>query len=203
MGSPNDGAATPSGEDTAAIALTPRLLSEIHARFRREMNADTAAALQRHGVTYHICFGVPSMRLKAIARDYAPSAALAEALWAEDIREARMMATRLFPPEEMTPTVAHRWATETRYEEIADQACMNLFVRLPFAPTLMTEWMKANAEQSPMTLYCGLKLATRIPRSQWPQEAIDAMPKITADIITHATRMSLRTAAYWLANTHE
>jgi 3-methyladenine DNA glycosylase AlkD len=143
-----------------------QLLSDIHAQFRRQMNADIAGTLARGGVRYHLCFGVPSMRLREVAERYTPSVELAEALWTEDIRESKMLATRLYPIGQMTREVADRWAGEIRYAEIADQACMNLFSRLPFAAELAETWLRGEAHTAPMRTYCALMLYARLESSK-------------------------------------
>jgi 3-methyladenine DNA glycosylase AlkD len=135
-----------------------QLLSDIHAQFRRQMNADVAASLARSGVRYHLCFGVPSMRLREVAERYQPSVALAEALWTEDIRESKMLATRLYPIASMDRQTASRWADEIPYVEIADQACMNLFSRLPYAAEIASEWLTG----TPMRCYCALMIQMRL-----------------------------------------
>lgn len=172
-------------------------LSEIHAQFRRQMNADVAQALRKHGVIYRTCFGVPSMRLREVAERYTPSTELAEALWKEDIRESKMLATRLYPPTEMTLTTALRWISEIRYEEIADQACMNLFAHLPIAVSLLEACLLHTKPQQVLTVYCGLKLAARLHPSQLPAEILQPILQTVTQYIETATQTSLRTAAYW------
>ncbi len=161
------------------------------------MNADVAHALREHGVIYRTCFGVPSMRLREVAERYAPSAELAETLWNEEIRESKMLATRLYPPMEMLPATAERWISEIRYEEIADQACMNLFVHVPFAASLLDKCLLTASRQSPMTIYCGLKLAARLQPSQLSAETLAQLRQKARQYMETATQVSLRTAAYW------
>lgn len=172
-------------------------LSEIHAQFRRQMNADVSHALREHGVLYRTCFGVPSMRLREVAERYVPSAELAEALWKEEIRESKMLATRLYPPAEMTLATALRWISEIRYEEIADQACMNLFIHLPFAVSLLEKCLLHAAQQPALTVYCGLKLAARLQPAQLPAEIEPTILQTIKQQMATAKRASIRTAAYW------
>jgi hypothetical protein len=175
-----------------------QLLSDIHAQFRRQMNADVAASLARGGVHYHLCFGVPSMRLREVAERYEPSVELAEVLWAEDIRESKMLATRLYPADRMDRPTADRWADEIRYVEIADQACMNLFSRLPYAEALAQEWLTegltGGQTVAPMKCYCALRIQIR--RGTHP----DA-PRLQALVGDTSLPMYLRLAAHQLLDT--
>lgn len=178
--------------------VSDTLLSEIHAQFRRQMNADISLSLRRHGLDYRTIFGVPSMRLKEVAEQYAPSVELAEALWAEEIRESKMLATRLYPPHQMDEERATRWVNEIRHTEIADQACMNLFAHLSIAPRLCKRWLQTDESSCFIQCYCGLKLAARIPRERWDKEEIDTIIRRAQTLICHEdTHISLRTAAHW------
>ncbi len=132
------------------------------------------------------------MRLKEVAALYAPSVELAVTLWEEDIRESKMLATRLFPVEEMSREMAEQWCEDIRYTEIADQACMNLFAKLPFADRLVKDWMTCSWETHPMKLYCALKLAARLSLEDSDLQA-RAM-----QIVRDCPDMQLKTAAYWL-----
>ena len=165
--------------------VSKELLSEIHAHFRRRMNADVSGALRRHGVAYGVAFGVPSMQLREVAALYAPSAELAEALWAEDIRESKMLATRLYPPSAMDEATALRWVLSAPYDEVTDQLTMHLLSHLPEAERLM-QHLAERPER--MARYAALKLAARLDSRALDDaaRAIAAAPE--AD-------MALRTAA--------
>ncbi len=178
--------------------VSDTLLSEIHAQFRRQMNADISLSLRRHGLDYRTIFGVPSMRLKEVAEQYAPSAELAEALWAEDIRESKMLATRLYPPHQMDEAGATRWVNEIRHTEIADQACMNLFAHVTMAKELCMQWLHEDENSCFIPCYCGLKLAARLPQDQWSKKEIDTIIQRAQTLLSNEeTHISLKTAAHW------
>lgn len=180
--------------------ISDKLLSEIHAQFRRQMNADISQSLRQHGLNYRIAFGVPSMRLAEIARLYEPSAELAEVLWSEDIRESKMLATRLYPIEQMTPETAFRWMTEISHEEVADQACMNLFARLPYASTLCMQWTESYEEKGSYRLYCALKIVNRLGAEHFAEEERKRLLKRLQTMANDTTLpLHLRTEAFWAA----
>lgn len=141
--------------------------------FRQAMNADLSNSMRDHGLAYRMNFGVPSPRIKLIAEQFEPNAADAQYLWNEDVRESKMLATYLFPKEEMTEALAHEWAAQIRYPEIADQACMNLFVYLPFAQALAMSWI---ASDTVLLQYTGLRLLVRLFMArQYPATADSAL----------------------------
>ena len=155
-------------------------LRKIKNCFRQAMNADLSASMREHGLDYRINFGVPSPRIKLIAEQFEPDAADAQYLWEEDVRESKMLATYLYPAAEMTRETADSWARAIRYPEIADQAAMNLFVKLPFATDLALEWI---ASSEPMLRYTGLRLLVRLFLAR-KAPAISAAPAVMAVLRT-------------------
>ena len=65
-------------------------------------------------------------------RKHKPNGELAAALWKEDIREFKILATFLQPAETLPLDEAKRWVKEIPYLEIAEHCCRNLFVHLPY-----------------------------------------------------------------------
>ena len=75
---------------------------------------------------YRINFGLTLPLIRNIAESYTPNAELAQYLWKEQIRESKMLATWLYPANEMNPDKAQQWAEEIPYPEIADICCIYL-----------------------------------------------------------------------------
>ena len=153
---------------------TTLLLSKAHAEFRKLRNGEVADNLRAQGVDYKTIWGVESYRLKEIAallraevQDDSALQELAERLWSEEVRESKMLATRLYPCGLCDKETACRWAQEIRYTELADQACMNLFARLPFAEQLVAEWI----EQTPLLQYMALQLVLRLELTSYAERA--------------------------------
>lgn len=168
--------------------LNKKTLSDIHARFRQLRSGELADNLAVQGIKYRIAWGVESYKLKDIAQEFEASVELAEALWAEDVRESKMIATRLFPAKEMTTEKALSWAKEAKYTEIADQLCMNLFSRIPSSVELAETLSKSDSE---LEEYIALKLATRI------EAKADSVLALANDILSKDYPIYLKTAAFW------
>lgn len=131
----------------------------IKRQFRLRMNGPIAASMREKGVCYKVNFGLTYPQIREIALRLQPDVRLAEALWKEDVRESKILATLLFPAERMYREEAERWLTAIPYPEIADYAVMNLFSRLPFAPDFMVECVKSDR---PLFRYTGFMLAGRL-----------------------------------------
>lgn len=171
-------------------------LSAIHARFRQLRNGEVADNLQAQGICYRLAWGLESYRLREISQEDCCQGNdeerknLAEYLWQEDVRESKMLATRLYPIALMDREHADVWANDIKYTEIADQAAMNLFSRLPFATDLLHDWSQ-NAK--PMLKYLALKIAARLDNV--PEDISSWAEKIKND---ETAPLWLRTAALWI-----
>lgn len=176
--------------------IDKRKISAIHARFRQLRNGEVADNLQAQGVNYRLAWGLESYRLKEIAQEECCQGtdeerqAMAEYLWQEEVRESKMLATRLYPIAQMNLETAKTWGDAIVYAEIADQAVMNLFCRLPFAEQLADLW---HSSEKPMHQYLALKLAARF--DQIPEEIAAWAENLKQD---ETAPMWLRAAALWL-----
>ena len=121
-------------------------LREIKQSFRLYMNGVTAQSLRDKGLDYHLNWGASLGHLREMARDYEPSHELAMALWQENVRECKILATLLMPHGEMTFDEAWQWVGETKTQEIAELATMHLYQYLPFAKTLALRLIETDGE---------------------------------------------------------
>ena len=93
-------------------------IREIRKELRLAMNGVISTSMREKGIVYKLNFGVPYPEIKGIARKHKPNGELAAALWKEDIREFKILATFLQPAETLPLDEAKR--------------CRNLFVHLPY-----------------------------------------------------------------------
>lgn len=68
---------------------------------------------------------------------------LAQALWHEQVRECRILALLLYPPEQMAADLACEWAATIRQIELAQLAALHLFSRIPEASQCAFQWIAA------------------------------------------------------------
>lgn len=174
-----------------------RWLSKAHAEFRKLRNGEVADNLRDQGIEYKTIWGLESYRLKEIASmlmeqipDEAARQQLAESLWAEDVRESKMLATRLYPIALLSAERAAQWADDVRYTELADQLCMHLLSRLADAPQWIARWIEADS----MHRYMALMLILRLDLTGYAEQA-------TAIAADASQPMWLRAAAQRVATT--
>ena len=134
-------------------------IKEIKRSFRQMMDGAVAQSMRDKGVDYHLNWGATLSRLRAKADEIGPNYDLAVALWKENVRECKILATMIMPPKEVLPEVIDIWMEQTSTQEIAEQAAFNLYQYLPFAPEKAYTWI---AYDKPLFQLCGFHILTRL-----------------------------------------
>lgn len=138
---------------------TAEQIKEIKQSFRQMMDGVVAQSMRQKGVNYNLNWGATLPRLREMAAELKPDYDLALGLWKENVRECKILATMLMPPEEILPEVVDIWMEQTPTQEIAEQAAMNLYWRLPFAAEKAYQWM---ASDKALYQLCGFHVLSRL-----------------------------------------
>lgn len=138
---------------------TEETVKEIKKALRSAMNGVLSAQMRQAGMPYKLVFGVEIPRLIAISKEFTADRTLAQALWNEPIRECKILAAMLMPPEEMLPEVADIWADEIPAAEIAQTTVMYLLSKTKWAARVAFEWI---AGEMPMRQLCGFLIIARL-----------------------------------------
>ncbi|MDD6507442.1 MAG: DNA alkylation repair protein [Prevotellaceae bacterium] len=112
------------------------------------MNGPVSQSMRDKGTLYKLNWGVALPKLREMAQQYTPSYELAIELWKEPIRECKLMALMLMPPEDMPMEVVDIWMEQTHTQELAEVAAVQLYQHLSYAPLLAFKWM-ASADALP------------------------------------------------------
>ena len=134
------------------------IIKEIKQSFRQMMDGAVAQSMRDKGLNYHLNWGATLPRLKAKANELGPNYDLAIALWKENVRECKILATMLMPPEKMLPEVCDIWMEQVPSQEIAEQAAFNLWQHLPYAPEKAYQWIACDQEYYQL---CGFHVLSR------------------------------------------
>ncbi len=119
-------------------------LMAIKQSFRLFMDGTTSRSMAQKGMGYKINWGVPFHELRKMAAPYVPNYELAIELWKENIRECKILATLIMPPERMSPELADVWTEQPLQQEMAEMLAFNLLQRVDFAPALAYQWMASD-----------------------------------------------------------
>lgn len=147
---------------------TQEKLKAIKRSFFLRMDGTASRSMREKGLDYKINWGVSIPDLRQMAAQYGKDYALAIALWKEDIRECKILATMIMPPEEMLPEIVELWMEQTPSQEIAEIAAFNLYQHLDYAPVMAFQWIASDNE---MEQICGYNLLSRLfMKGQEPNE---------------------------------
>ena len=145
------------------------VIKEIKQSFRQMMDGSVAQSMRDKGLNYHLNWGATLPRLKAKAEEIKAMFNgsclmfnvydLAIALWKENVRECKILATMLMPPEQMLPEVCDIWMEQMPSQEIAEQAAFNLWQYLPYAPEKAYQWIASDQEYYQL---CGFHVLSRL-----------------------------------------
>ena len=164
------------------------VVKEIKQSFRLMMDGAVAQSMRDKGLNYHLNWGATLPRLqakaqeiKAMFNDSERSAfnvsddsersefnvsslmfnlyELSIALYKENVRECKILATMLMPPDEILPEVVDIWQEQIPSQEIAEQLAFNLYQHLPFAAEKAYQWIASDKEYDQL---CGFHVLSRL-----------------------------------------
>ena len=144
-----------------------QIVKEIKQSFRQMMDGAVAQSMRDKGLNYHLNWGATLPRLREMAEEIVDSKqltvksqySLAIALWKENVRECKILATMLMPPDEMLPEVCDIWMEQVPSQEIAEQVSFNLWQYLPYAPEKAFQWIASDKEYDQL---CGFHVLSRL-----------------------------------------
>jgi len=153
-------------------------VKEIKLSFRQMMDGAIAQSMRDKGLDYHLNWGATLPRLRGKAEEIGKDYDLAIALWKENVRECKILATMIMPAEKMLPEVAEIWMEQIPSQEMAEQLAFNLWQYLPYAPEKAYQWMASEKEYYQL---CGFHILSRLfmngqePNERGINEYIDQM----------------------------
>lgn len=134
-------------------------VKEIKQSFRQMMDGAVAKSMRDKGLDYKLNWGATLPRLREMADELGKDYDLAIALWKEDVRECKILATMVMPADRMLSEVCNIWMEQLTSQEIAEQAAFNLWQHLPYAPEKAFQWIACEKEYYQL---CGFHVLTRL-----------------------------------------
>jgi 3-methyladenine DNA glycosylase AlkD len=89
--------------------------------------------MARFGIDSSKALGVKLPEIRKLAKTIKKDHKLALALWDTQIHEARILASMIADPKQVTSELMNSWTGDFYSWDICDQVCGNLFDRTPFA----------------------------------------------------------------------
>lgn len=120
--------------------------TEIIKELKKHSNPADREGMARFGINPKYALGVRVPVLRALAKKIGRDHRLALALWQSKIHEARILASMIDESDKVTAKQMDSWIKGFNSWDVCDQACMNLFCRLPLAWDKAKEWVARKKE---------------------------------------------------------
>lgn len=114
--------------------------AEVLDRLKSAADPEAVAGMGRFGITPALAYGVSIPNLRALAREIGKDHDLAQRLWATGIHDARILASIIDDPNQVTDAQLDRWALAIDTWDLCDQCCNNLFRKTATAYQKAIEW---------------------------------------------------------------
>jgi len=138
-------------------------LDDVMARLEARKNPEAAEGMARYGINPALLYGIsmPALRElgKEIRKANGKDHALAMALWATGVHEARILASLVDDPRQVTEAQMEAWAADFDTWDVCDQVIQNLFGRIPAAWDKALAW---SAREETFVKRAGFVLMARL-----------------------------------------
>jgi 3-methyladenine DNA glycosylase AlkD len=104
------------------------------------------AEMRRIGINLHNTLGIDIYTLRKLAKPLKPDHDLALGLWESGIHDARLLASMVDDPAQVTEAQLEAWAGAFDSWDVCDQVCDNLFQHTAFAYPKAFEWSGRSQE---------------------------------------------------------
>ena len=104
------------------------------------------AGMARFGIRPAVALGVPKPALRKLAHELGQDHDLAQELWGSGVHEARVLASMIDDPAEVTADQMDAWANDFDNWDICDQCCLNLFWKTASAYEKTAVWTASDRE---------------------------------------------------------
>lgn len=104
------------------------------------------SGMARYGMSVEKRLGISIPELRTTARKLGKDHRLAKELWQTEIDEARILASMIAVPSELTEQQMDTWVKDFNSWDVCDQVCMNLFDKSPHAWKKTMDWSNREEE---------------------------------------------------------
>lgn len=120
--------------------------ADIVAQLRAHAKAGNLSGMARYGINVSNRLGVSIPELRRLAKAAGRDHRTALELWATGIAEAKIVASMIAVPAELTEEQMEAWVKDFDSWDVCDQVCMNLFSKSPLAQRKISDWAAREEE---------------------------------------------------------
>ena len=125
------------------MAMTAKAVLE---QLKSKGGPENVRGMGKFGMATDQRLGVPVPEMRKIAKGIGRDHALALELWKTGVQEARIVASMIDLPEEVTEDQMEAWVVDFNSWDVCDQVCLNLFEKTPYAQQKISEWSRREEE---------------------------------------------------------
>jgi len=120
--------------------------AEILKQLKSLSNPAAVSGMALYGINSKNNYGVSAPLLRRIAKQVGSDHVLAEQLWNSEVHDARILASLIDDPKQVTSEQMDRWVSDFDSWDVCDQCCSNLFDKTVFAYSKALEWCLSDKE---------------------------------------------------------
>jgi 3-methyladenine DNA glycosylase AlkD len=121
-------------------------LAEAVDKLRARARPGQLEGMGRYGISVDRRLGVSIPELRKLAKELGRDHRLALELWRTGIADARILASMVDDPTELTGVQMEDWVKDFDSWDVCDQVCDNLFEKAPFVWKKITDWSAREEE---------------------------------------------------------
>jgi 3-methyladenine DNA glycosylase AlkD len=135
-----------SGSTISDQPISTITVERVMDELRQRGNPKAVAGMARFGIQTSKALGISIPQLRDIAKRLRTNHELARKLWKTGIHEARILASMIDDPKQVSEEQMERWAADFDSWDVVDGCCGNLFDKTEFAIRKAHEWSKRKEE---------------------------------------------------------
>ncbi len=151
---------------------------EVLAHLRSIASEQHRVGMARFGIPNGNAVGIPVVTLRDYGRKLGRNHALAQALWADGLYEARILACFVADPAQVTPAMMDAWCKDFDSWAICDTACFHLFDRVPHAWKKVKAWAKRKPEFEKRAAFALLASLALHDKKATDEPFVDCLPLV-------------------------
>jgi 3-methyladenine DNA glycosylase AlkD len=121
-------------------------IQEVLVNLESLASPEAVAGMARFGIRTENTLGISIPALRDFGRQIGRDHQLALELWESGLHEARILASLVDIPGQVTEEQMESWVKDFDSWDVCDQVCGNLFDRTPFARRKAVEWSQMSGE---------------------------------------------------------
>jgi 3-methyladenine DNA glycosylase AlkD len=121
-------------------------VQQVLKKLKAKAKPDQLEGMARYGMAVKKRLGVSVPEMRRLAKETGKDHHLALKLWQTGIAEAKMVASMIDVPEEVTEEQMEAWVQDFNSWDVCDQVCMNLFEKTPQAWKKIRDWARRDEE---------------------------------------------------------